>query len=211
MCHFDFFPGILFPLLQLKWKLSELVCSLDSLWYVSGILYKRLFCEGFSQCCCFEGKERKCDNWSLIPALSFNPRFNLIQWSIQETNSNWLGGRVWRREGVNKDWGLLTSAKCGAILLFKQPEDGINFPYRTRIQSEKAQAYKVEGHAAEDQKEMWTCSTWIWWIDHNGSVHVKYKYRLSFINLVSMKEEGSGGGGGGSGCGGRGGGGVLGA
>lgn len=51
-----------------------------------------------------------------------------------------------RREGVNKDWGLLTSAKCGAILLFKQPEDGINFPYRTRL--------KVEGHAAEDQKEM---------------------------------------------------------
>ena len=40
---------------------------------------------------------------------------------------------------------------------------------------------------------------------------MKYKYRLSFINLVSMKEEGSGGGGGGSGCGGRGGGGVLGA
>ena len=36
---------------------------------------------------------------------------------------------------------------------------------------------------------------------------MKYKYRLSFINLVSMKEEGSGG----SGCGGRGGGGVLGA
>ena len=35
---------------------------------------------------------------------------------------------------------------------------------------------------------------------------MKYKYRLSFINLVSMKEEGSGGGGGGSGCGGRGGG-----
>ena len=36
---------------------------------------------------------------------------------------------------------------------------------------------------------------------------MKCKYGLSFINLVSMKEEGSGGGG----CGGRGGGGVLGA
>ena len=35
---------------------------------------------------------------------------------------------------------------------------------------------------------------------------MKYKYRLSFINLVSMKEEGSGGGGGG--CGGWGGGGA---
>ena len=59
-----------------------------------------------------------------------------------------------RREGVNKDWGLLTSAKWGAILLFKQPIDGINFSYRTRIQSEKAQAYKVGGDAAQDQREM---------------------------------------------------------
>ena len=34
---------------------------------------------------------------------------------------------------------------------------------------------------------------------------MKYKYRLSFMNLVSMKEEGSGGGGGGVGGGGGGG------
>lgn len=59
-----------------------------------------------------------------------------------------------RREGLNKDWGLLTSAKCGAILLFKQPEDGINFPCRTRILSEKAQAYEFGGDADEDQKEI---------------------------------------------------------
>lgn len=57
-----------------------------------------------------------------------------------------------RREGVNKDWGLLTSAKCGAILLFKQPGDGINFPEITRIQSKKAQAYEFGGDADEDQK-----------------------------------------------------------
>ena len=59
-----------------------------------------------------------------------------------------------RREGVDKDWGLFTSAKWGAILLFKKPKDGINFPEITRIQSEKAQAYEFGGDADEDQKEI---------------------------------------------------------
>ena len=59
-----------------------------------------------------------------------------------------------RREGVNKEWGLFTSAKWGAILLFKQPEDVVNFPEITRIQSEKAQAYEFGGDADEDQKEI---------------------------------------------------------
>ena len=59
-----------------------------------------------------------------------------------------------RREGVNKERGLFTSAKWGAILLFKQQKDGINFPEITRIQSEKAQAYEFGGDADEDQKEI---------------------------------------------------------
>lgn len=59
-----------------------------------------------------------------------------------------------RREGVNKDWGLFTSAKWGAILLFKQPKGGINFPEITRIQSQKAQAYEFGGDADEDKKEI---------------------------------------------------------
>ena len=112
-----FFPGMLFHLLQLKWKLSELVCSLDSLWYVSEILYKRLFCGGFSQWCCFGGKKRKCDNWSSIPALSFNPRLNLIQWSIQETDSNSLGGHVWEGRGLIKS-GAYLPQRNGALYCF---------------------------------------------------------------------------------------------
>ena len=34
----------------------------------------------------------------------------------------------------------------------------------------KAEALEVGGHAAEDQKQIWTSSTWI---NHTGSVHVK--------------------------------------
>ena len=63
-----------------------------------------------------------------------------------------------RREGVNKEWGLFTSAKWGAILLFKQPKDGINFPEITRIQSEKAQVHEVLDHAAEDRNQIETSS-----------------------------------------------------
>jgi len=45
-----------------------------------------------------------------------------------------------RREGR----GSFTSAKWGAILLFKQPEDGINFPERTRIQNAKLKDMRLE-------------------------------------------------------------------
>ena len=71
-----------------------------------------------------------------------------------------LGGMLFslqerlRREEFNREWGLFTSAKWVAILLFKQPKDGINFPEITRIQSEKAQACEFGGDAAEDQKEI---------------------------------------------------------
>lgn len=49
-----------------------------------------------------------------------------------------------RREGVNKEWSLFTSAKWGAILLFKQPKDGINFPEITRIQVKKLKHMSLE-------------------------------------------------------------------
>ena len=34
---------------------------------------------------------------------------------------------------------------------------------KTRIQSGKAQVWQVGGHAAKDQKQIWTSS---WWINH---------------------------------------------
>ena len=50
-------------------------------------------------------------------------------------------------------------------------DDGISSPQRTTIQSRKAWVQEVEGHAAEDQKQVQTPS---WWINHPGSVLTKF-------------------------------------
>ena len=49
------------------------------------------------------------------------------------------------------------------------------------MQSGKAQVQEVLGHAAQDQKQIWTSSLWI---THPGSVHKKCYSRNRLLTVV---------------------------
>ena len=60
-------------------------------------------------------------------------------------------------------------------------DDGSSSPFRTIIQSGKAQVQVVGGHAAEDQKQIRIYS---WWIHHLGSVLTKFYSCDSLIQSI---------------------------
>ena len=68
------------------------------------------------------------------------------------------GGRLL----INRD-GVL----CESGLIYFSKDDGFSSPKRTKVDSGKAQVREVEGHAAEDQTQIRTCSP----------VHIKFYSR----------------------------------
>ena len=70
---------------------------------------------------------------------------------------------------LNRDGGL-----CGSGLICFSRDDGFSSPKRTKVDRGKAQVREVGGHSAEDQTQIRTCS---WWINHPGSVHMKFYSR----------------------------------
>ena len=62
------------------------------------------------------------------------------------------------------------------------------------MQSGKAQVWEVGGHTDKDQKQIWTSNMWI---NHHGSVQMKFynhdQYNLSW-KLMTGSEGGGGGG-----------------
>ena len=75
-------------------------------------------------------------------------------------------------EGLIETGGLFNLAKKMVSLLHKEP---------ARMQSGKAQAHEVGGHAAKDQKQIRASS---WWIIHPGSVHTKFYSHNSPLTVV---------------------------
>ena len=74
------------------------------------------------------------------------------------------GGRLLNRDGV----------LCESGLIYFSKDDGFSSSKRTKVDSGKAQVREAGGHSAEDQTQIRTCS---WWINHPGSVHMKFYSR----------------------------------
>ena len=75
----------------------------------------------------------------------------------------WSGG-LDRDRGIIWEGALFNLAETMVSVLHKELE------YKV----EKLKYKKVGGHAAEDQKQIWTSS---WWINHPGLVHTKFYIR----------------------------------
>ena len=54
-----------------------------------------------------------------------------------------------------------------------------------KVEKLKYKKVKVEGHAAENQKQFWTSS---WWINHPGSVHTKVYSHNWLIQSIIIAE-----------------------
>ena len=85
----------------------------------------------------------------------------------------------WRVKTLTNSWTSLRAYLWGGESLFNKEKTMVSVlspPYRTRVQSRKAQVQEVGGHATENQKQIRTSN---WWISHPGSVHTKCNTKLS--------------------------------